>query len=450
MQKLNQIDLKIQINRVLDLYKKKNLKESKLLTEKLILREPNISFLHNLLGAINYNLNNFHEARECYENAVRIDPSHFDALSNLGSTLIELNELELASKNLFKSLKLNPQSFDVYINLGKYYKKKKEYEKEVLYYKKALEIKPKSDIANNNIGTAYISLGNLEKAKFHLQQAIEINSKFYQALNNLGGILLSEGDKENAILYFKKAIEINPKYAEAYRTLSSNIKFNFDDNLIHDMQKINKSSTTSEYDKMHINFALGKAHDDIGSYSEAFSNLKKGNKIRKNLLNYNIIQDEELFKLIRTKFQKNNYLDNNREIPNKSKTPIFIVGMPRSGTTLIEQIISSHSQVHGGGELTLIDQSLYESKWHLTDINEDFINVFSSKFRKKLAKIATSKSIITDKMPINFRWLGFILTALPEAKIVHIKRNAQATMWSIYKHFFSSEGNGYAYSINDI
>ena len=124
--------------------------------------------------------------------------------------------------------------------------------------------------------------------------------------------------------------------------------------------------------------------------------------------------------------------------------------MPRSGTTLTEQIISSHSRVYGGGELSFVGQSLIELDWEINITNQKFTEDFGSLYQKKLSTIKTNKALITDKMPGNFLWTGLILNSMPDTKIVHTKRNAQATMWSIFKTYFTEDGNGWAYNINDI
>ena len=132
------------------------------------------------------------------------------------------------------------------------------------------------------------------------------------------------------------------------------------------------------------------------------------------------------------------------------KTPIFILGMPRSGTTLTEQIIASHSKVYGGGELTLVEESLIELDWKKNIVDKKFIKNFRELYSEKLCSIKTSKTLISDKMPGNFLWIGIILASMPEVKIIHTKRNTQATMWSIFKSYFTSDGNGYAYNLDDI
>ena len=444
------MNLNIQINNIVELYQKGQLEEAKNVVSKLIKTNSNIALLHNLLGAINNNLNDFKLAKLSFKKAIKIDANYADAFSNLGAVLIELNEAEDANKNLLKAIQLNPKQIEAYISLGKLCRKFMYYEQEVEHYHKALEIDPYSIIVNSNLASVYTIQGNMIEAKKILEKVINLNPNAYKAYNSLGSISISNGDKDNATKYFKKAIEINPKYADGFRTLSNNIKLKKDAQLITKMENIYNDKTTDNENKMLISFALGKAFSDIKNYKLAFRYYEIGNQIRKNLLGYDLKQDKNKFQFIKTSFDNDFKSSDKKKNSDFLKIPVFILGMPRSGTTLTEQIISSHSRVYGGGELPFVSQSLVELDWERNITNQKFIEDFRLSYLKKLSKIKTSKALITDKMPGNFLWTGLILSSMPDIKIVHTKRNAQATMWSIFKTYFTVDGNGWAYNINDI
>ena len=130
--------------------------------------------------------------------------------------------------------------------------------------------------------------------------------------------------------------------------------------------------------------------------------------------------------------------------------PIFILGMPRSGTTLVEQIISSHSGVTGAGELIHISQFGANLAINCASINPAAISEFRAKYLSELHKVSNGKLSVTDKMPQNFRFIPLICAALPEAKIIHVERNANATCWSNYKHYFGSKDLGYCFDLKDV
>jgi hypothetical protein len=172
--------------------------------------------------------------------------------------------------------------------------------------------------------------------------------------------------------------------------------------------------------------------------------------LRKKLLNYNINQDIELFRQIKFTYPR---IEQNSLAPDKlSKNlmPIFIVGMLRSGTTLVEQIISSHSEVTGAGELSFVREFGELIARGLSNPNTDALLEFRERYLMKLQSVSNGNLIVTDKMPQNFLYIGLLAAAFPEAKIVHVKRNPAAVCWSNYKHCFVSKGIGYSYAIDDV
>jgi hypothetical protein len=191
-------------------------------------------------------------------------------------------------------------------------------------------------------------------------------------------------------------------------------------------------------------------YEDIGELDHAFSHLSEGNSLRKKLLNYSIEQDEKLF----TKLKKTppRLLKNSLAINGVSSgpKPIFILGMPRSGTTLVEQIISSHSEVTGAGELNHVYQFGANLALNVKDLTQLAISEFRNKYLSELSKVSNGKSVVTDKMPHNFLFIPLICAAFPEAKIIHVQRNAAATCWSNYKQYFSQKGLEYSYDLNDV
>ena len=176
----------------------------------------------------------------------------------------------------------------------------------------------------------------------------------------------------------------------------------------------------------------------------------EGNALRKKLLKYNISSDIKLFKLIKSNYpaiSKNSIDFNNLQT---NITPIFIVGMPRSGTTLVEQIVSSHSLITGAGELPFADQFGRLLNEGLSEINKVNILEFRENYLRKLKNFSYGNRTVTDKMTHNFLYIGLIASALPEAKIIHVKRNPAAVCWANYKQYFDSKELGYCYDLDDM
>ena len=171
--------------------------------------------------------------------------------------------------------------------------------------------------------------------------------------------------------------------------------------------------------------------------------------LRQKLLAYEFTQDEHLFAQIKHTAPQFKDVALNRTGEPIRHTPIFILGMPRSGTTLVEQIVSSHSEVTGAGELDYVSQFGSQLAAGLTAPTLEAVSVFRERYLAELAKRADGQAFITDKMPQNFRYIALICAAFPEAKIVHVQRNAEATCWSNFKHYFASKGLGYSYNLAD-
>jgi len=220
-----------------------------------------------------------------------------------------------------------------------------------------------------------------------------------------------------------------------------------------DMQKKLTDENLNNFEKLELHFALGKAYDDLKDYKNSFFHIEHANSLKKKITKYNIENDVKLFDNIKSFFSK---ISLNKLNSNKKKI-IFILGMPRSGTTLVEQIISSHKNVYGGGEIPILGQAFYEkfkNNNQLNKNNEISINYnelidIQKKYIEQISIIDGSQKVFTDKAPLNFRWIGFILSVFPNSKIIHCKRNKIDNCWSIYKNNFAGSLN-FSYNLEDL
>jgi hypothetical protein len=238
--------------------------------------------------------------------------------------------------------------------------------------------------------------------------------------------------------------------AEAHHNLSALKKYTYSDPQIVQMEKLYAGTNISDGNHCQLCFALAKPSEDLGNLEEAFRYLKEGNALRKKILNYDIVQDEEIFS--RIKETANSFRNFSFDAPGDENipTPILILGMPRSGTTLVEQIISNHSKVTAAGELRFLKMfgsSLAEGK---VEVSGDKLRTARNQYLNELIKLSVGRPFVTDKMPSNFFYIGLICSALPEAKIIHVKRNPAATCWSNYKQNFAVKGLGYSYDLLDV
>jgi hypothetical protein len=207
---------------------------------------------------------------------------------------------------------------------------------------------------------------------------------------------------------------------------------------------------------MHLCFALAKVYEDLGNQDKLFKVLHEGNQLRRQEFNYSLDKSQNYHSTIRKLFSSSPSVIE-KSLSNEASTtrPVFIVGMLRSGTSLVEQIIASHHAVYGAGELhTLTDIITQQLKDHLTPDtdslpDEAFLSI-RQQYLDSLSRFNVPEKVITDKWPLNFRNIGFLLSAFPEAKIIHVKRDARVTCWSIYKRFSSDTGYAWAYNMDEL
>lgn len=254
--------------------------------------------------------------------------------------------------------------------------------------------------------------------------------------------------KQNQVT--KKAIELNPGFVIAHYYYSRIKKFDKKDEHFTQMHNLSLNQNLNKEQLSYIFFALAKAYKDLNQLNDSFKCYSKANMFRKELLNYNINKDIRLFNQIKKSFlsiKKNSVIISDRFVKPKI---IFIVGMPRSGTTLIEQIISSHSEVIPAGELGYIHQFSNTIAKGEIKINAEILLNFRKNYLEKVQELFGESSMVTDKMPLNFRYIGLISSTFPEAKIIHVKRDAAATCWGNYQKNFNDKNLSYSYDLDDL
>jgi tetratricopeptide (TPR) repeat protein len=475
---------KLKIDELLKLYQSRNFDKAEKIAISLSKEDPNNSFAWKVLGLIYLTKNKlalsleankkalkifsndpeiynnmgntlskllrYDQAKFYYQNAINIKPDFFIAYYNLANLLKLEGKLDEAIKNYQLSIRIKPDYAEAHFNLGNSFKQQAKFIDAEKSYKQAIFHKPNFAEAYHNLGVIFKEKGEFIDAEKSCRRAISLKSDYAEAYHNLGVIQQIKGELENAKKNYQISVKIKPDYAESYRHLALVKKFNTKDNDYLNMKKLYLSNKLSKKQRCHICFGLAKANEDMKNIKKAFDYYQEGNSLRKKELDYHINEDKQKFERLKLNFEKIfNYSLNTNEFKSNIK-PIFIVGMPRSGTTLIEQIISSHPDVLGGGELPYIEQLGDLISIGQTMINLNTIIKFRNSYLEKIKPLLNNKSIITDKMPQNFRYIGLISVAFPEAKIIHVKRNAAAVCWSNYKQYFSSNNIRYNYSMNDV
>ena len=416
---MNQIEeLKTKIQKLVNQYNFGNYKlviqEVNILLKKL----PNNSFLLNLLGSCYQKLGDFDTAIKNFLQVLSTEQKNLAAMNNLANAYKDILEFEKA-ENLYKEIiKINPNYINAITNYANLKFQLDQYEDAIELYNRALKIDNKIENIHYNMGLTYQSYGAFTEAEKH----------------------------------FKEMLKINPTATIADRLISRFTKYNQENTHFKEMVERSKINNLNDNSKINLYFALGKAYEDIKDYEKSFSFIKKANDLTNSKFYYNT-KDDDIFTEDIQKFFNKKDIINYRKYKKYNKI-IFILGLPRSGTSLAEQIISSHSKVYGAGELNYLENIIKKKFFIKNKINLNLplndeliahISEGSQQYINLIKNFKTSKNIITDKAPQNFKWIGFINLFFPNAKIIHCYRDAKDNFLSLYKNFFP-EGLEWTYN----
>ena len=304
--------------------------------------------------------------------------------------------------------------------------------------KKAISINPKYANAYYNLAVLFIGLGNLEKAELELKKAIKLKSDFAIAHYNLGFILKDQGRLKEAESYTQKALEVDPQLTDAYLSLSTIQTNNATQKWHNQLFSENILKNKNNRELVNIFFARSNIFHRKGQYEESAENLVNANnmKLRMHKSEVDLLID----KTKKLKISSDNFESNNQKLENYSMS-IFIVGLPRCGSTLVESIISLNTKVKDLGEVNIFEESYREYK------QSEKQKSLSEIYWKKL-EITDSKTITTNKWLFNYQYAGIIAKAIPNAKIIHCYRNPLDNILSMYRAHFAT-GNNFSSSLID-
>ncbi len=383
---------------------------------------------------------------------IRKYPNVIPFYNAIGLAYSEKQEYPLAKKYLNQALNLSPNDGNVLNNLGLIYKSEKNIEEAVSYFERAINSSKKNFTSRLNLGHLKRDANDSQSAIELYEQALTINNNIPEIYLALADIYKSIGRFDEAKKYCEKITHKFPNLTAQDTILSSLIDYAEEDT--HQKLMLNKikNININLNDKINLNFAIAKSFEDQKMFDKSITYIDNGNSLQKSFQkNYNIEHDRDFFYKISTEFTKfkNSPLQRKFDFPKKI---IFIVGLPRSGTTLLHQIISNNNNTFGAGEIVFF--------------NEPFIELFSDfktegeiitelekivkKFYNKIEQLKVNKDIIVEKTPGNFFWLGFLKYLFPNSKIIHSQRNINDTALSIYKNQFAINSYKWANNKDDI
>ena len=423
--------------------------------ERSIDSDPNSPLSYNNLAIVLKELGRLEEAIAHHKKAIALVPNYAEAHSSLGNALLESGQPEEAISHHKKALALRPDFAEAHSNLGNAFRELGQYDDAITHYNKALEMQPGFALAHYNLGIALDELGRPEEAVECYEKALTIDPEYAEAHNNLANALDELGRQEDAASHYKQAVTIKPDYAEAHRNLTRLRPAQAQEEII---EQILQNPGLPTADAIHCHFALGNIHHDAKSFDEAFEHFDKANRLKRQTVTYDANEYSAFVdRLINT--YSVDYFEGVTDLGSESELPLFIVGMPRSGTTLVEQIVSSHPEVHGAGELTSFGrfEKAIAKQFSTTRpypecvslIDEALASAFSAKYLDELRSYSHGAKRVTDKMPSNFARIGLIKTLFPKARIIHCQRNALDTCTSNYLHYFAT-GNEFSFDQGEL
>jgi tetratricopeptide (TPR) repeat protein len=460
-------------------FKANRLGEAKAAYKFICANTPNDPDAWLMLGVIHGQLGELAEAEHCNRQLLSLQPTSVAGWDNLGIILM-LQGKVLQAKHCFnKALEINPNATQVLIHLGNLSREQGKADEAMRYYQNALQKNPDSVEAYNNIGNIFQDRCKFSKARDAYKKALQIKPDYLDACFNMGAVMQKLGKHKAAAEYYQKALKLRPGFTEAIAALADvdEKQGNYDQalqrltplisfpnplpsvaatygtlcrrlgrqhegcNLIEKL--INKPLPPIR--RQELLYVLGDMYDDLEQYNKAFEYYQLANQSRPSPNNCK--QHREYMLSLATAFSATNMPKLPRATQTSSR-PVFIVGMPRSGTSLVEQILASHSGIHGAGELPymaellsdlpgLLEKGIIYPEDVATFTGSD-MNRLAAYYGNRMDKHSKSARLITDKMPHNFLHLGLIELLFPDAHIIHCRRNPLDTCLSIYFHNFNA------------
>lgn len=458
--------------------------------QKALVLDPGSAEAHVELGALLMLKGQFAEALESFTTAAAARPDSAEFQNNLAAALMEVGRLEEAEAAFRRAIELSPQGAIYHANIGNFFMKSYSYEKALQAYATAIGLDPRmarayagrgstlarmnrfdEAIADHQTGLSLVpndpkmhvslawvlmQVGQTTTAEQHCRRALELDSESAPAWHALGSVLRAVGRFDEATTCFNRSVELCPT-AAVYMLLSSTQQ-EVDAGEAERLLAFSRRPELSVEDRSCAEFALGKLLDNSDRFDEAFAHYKIGNELVKDFWNqrgicFKLSEYHQTVSAMRQTFTPD-FFGTVGDWGQQTELPVFIVGMPRSGTTLVEQIAASHSQVFGAGELS--DISSYWTGLALTPdadgrypIEREQVGHAAAEYKKKILSLGGSSTRVIDKMPGNITYLGYIATLFPNARVIFCQRDPLDNCLSCYFQRFNKDHQIFSYDLVD-
>ena len=415
--------------------------------QKLIRLFPNkIDYLF-ALAICHTNLNHFKDAKDHYLKLIALQPDDFKYKMNYGVLLREHGQYDEAETYLKKAHEDNPQFAEILHNLAIIYERQERFSDALNIYDQVLAIDPNHYRALSNQGHVYIQMDDLNKAEEKFKSSLAINPQYNNGLNNLGLMHLYKGEMDQAKSVFHQVIKTHPYDGKGYFNLSNL------DNLTGDELEDITASLEARINNNEITASLDKGLFALAQFYQKQKNAKKleayylkGNQVMARQRVYDHHKTQQDFK---------NWHDFSMAQPmidhaHQDQKVIFIIGMPRSGTTLLESVLASHPDISAGDELPYLNEASNKALKNLSSkdmaLSPKDLAEIADYFHQKTERLYQGKTYLIDKLPHNFKWAPLIAQLFPQSKIIHCYRDAMDNCWSLFRANFE-QGHDYCFNM---
>jgi Tfp pilus assembly protein PilF len=410
---------------------------------------------HHCLGIVRAQQARHEEALKLLRRALNLRPNWPEANHSLGNLLMATGQTEAAALQYRKAVALKPDYAEAHNSLGLALLKLNRPIEAAPHFEKAIAAKPDWGEAHHNLCQARIVLGDPEAALRHFEAALTLAPAHAPLHHGIGTLLVERGQIEAGCKAFRQAIALDPSNPAYYLDLFHNERVTADEPGIAALEALAEQSPDALPVEAHMraHFALAKGYRDLAQPGRALPHLLSGNALKRRQIVYDEAAELRMFDRVRAAFTAALMYDR-AGLGDPAQTPVFIVGMPRSGGSLVEQILASHPQVFGGGELRDFQAAVAAAAAEpfpemACALTGDQLRRLGADYLGRIAKLAPSASRIVDKMPLNILHVGLIHLALPNARIIHVSRDPIDTCLSCFSLLFASELD-YAYDLGEL
>ena len=419
-------------------------------TRRAIMLDPRLSVAHNNLGLVLAALGQREQAVASYQQALLLNPKYVEALNNLGHVLRDLGARREALALYARALELEPGRAENHCNLGNALVEMRRIDEAAESFRHALALQPDYAKAHLCLATILRVQQRTADAELSCQTALAIEPNYVEALSLLGELRADRGRFAEAEELFQRSITIDPDFAFGFLCLATHRKMTAANTAWREGAEALLAKRLSLAQEISLHYALGKYYDDVRHYDSAFGHYRQANELTKRYgSTYNRAKLTEQVDHVIRNFDAE-FIRHCHKAGSPSELPVFIIGMPRSGTSLTEQILASHPAVFGAGELSFWDSAFpaYQ-KAEIDGKGADLLPGMAGDYLKLVMTLSGEAQRVVDKMPPNFFYAGLIHTVFPQARIIHLQRHPIDTCLSIYFQNFFKMGP-YANDLSDL